>query len=92
MVVVAGSVSRVNVTPFTVFEQEAFPVTFPAVAEVKVAESCPLAFVVPVIGPAGFATAPCELVSVIVQFAPLAATKVLAVPSFTENVNVNVCD
>jgi hypothetical protein len=52
--------------PLTEPVQEACPVTVPAVPEVKVAETCPAAFVVAMNGPAGVATAPLLFVSVIV--------------------------
>ena len=70
---------------------DAWPVTLPVVAELNVTWNWPAAFVVPVNGPAGFAAAPFELVSVTVTVSPAAATKPAPLPVSFSSVTVNVC-
>src|SRR5688572_17329612 len=98
MSAVAGSVSRVRLTPLTLKVVDALPVTVPGLADVNVTPNWPEPLVTPLIGPAGSATAPSELVSETTTFAPTTRLKPVTPsppwlafrPSFFSTVTVNV--
>jgi len=85
------SVATVNAAdPFTDRVDVACPVTVPAVADVKVTEHCPDAFVVHANGPEGDGFAPFAPDKLIVMLSPAAAVNDPAPVSFS-SVAVNVC-
>src|SRR5947207_1761525 len=90
---VAGSVSRLSVTPPTVIVTDALPVTLPADGDVNVTWQRPLT--VPVVEHVLVmicTEAPLELVSVTVGLTPSGTlTKPLPLPVLRFTVTVNVC-
>src|SRR5688500_15651721 len=100
IVAVAGSVSRVSVTPPSTKVELALPTTRPGVLLVNVALNWPETLVVPLNGPGGTGTAPSEPTRVMVTLAPLTGPKPLkasppgapiARPSFCSTVATKVC-